>query len=219
MLNVEIYKGCRESEGPVYRPEKELVNHGNKGGFRFPWYQRDLIFIMLNMNLPLAEVAKGAGVHPKTIRKFMKQYEIERDFNRVNRVSLEITRNSTIKRYLSRPYKNNYYEYTATARELTRCILSRWSCSIDPKGLLSNSKYCLDHRISIDNAFYTYGKPLSLELICPPKNLKVLTKLENGVKGNQSSLTLDQLRVKIEKADKLYNPFVDFPLPGKAFDD
>lgn len=208
-----VYTGCRKEEKEYYKPESELVNRGNKGGFKFPWYQRDLIIMMLSvMNLPIREVAEGAGVHVKTIRKFMQEHDITRDFKKVNRVSLEITRNKTMQSYLESDYASNYYMYNHMARQLTRCILSRWQTYIDPNNKLKDGNV-LDHKISIKHGYCNFNVPIPLNILCHPRNLEILTVYENSSKGDSSSISLDKLSKKIQKDNKLYNPFVDFHLP------
>lgn len=91
---------------------------------------------------------------------------------------------------------------------------------VDPEGLRSYFWHT-DHQFSIYLGYFRYSakrgkfvprrKPIPLQVLCHPANLKVISASENAIKGTRAAIRYGKLLRRIEEFDSIFGPvFKDF---------
>ena len=126
---------------------------------------------------------------------------------------------NAIEKNLKRSLKT-FKEYTRAVRALTYVLMYDYQRLVDPDGLKSHQWHA-DHQFSIYLGFYRFSKrlnsyvprtrPIPLQVICHPANLKIISASENAVKGHAAAVSYGKLLRRIEEFDSLFGPvFEDF---------
>ncbi len=105
-----------------------------------------------------------------------------------------------------------YYWHRQTVTKLTEIVYAKYIDFINPKRRQrSRYDYHLDHRYSIHDGYYNPKKLASsatLQEVCHPCNLRIISSSKNSKKNKVSSLSLTELRKRIRVWNKENgNPF------------
>ena len=114
---------------------------------------------------------------------------------------LKLSNNETIK------------QYRKDVKRITEIVYTRYKTLINPMGLKRTYwEYQLDHIYTVSDGFHNPSEldsPITLNEICHPANLQMLTRKDNSDKSSTSHHTLDELRYKIKEWDDIHgNPFI-----------
>lgn len=106
-----------------------------------------------------------------------------------------------------------FKQYKRIVHRFTYMVVKRFPMYVEPgsrRELRSGTNIELDHQFSKSSGFYEFNgteyvprkQPISLEVICHPLNLKLMTSRSNSIKGSGNHIELDELEKQIAKFEK-----------------
>jgi hypothetical protein len=109
----------------------------------------------------------------------------------------------TAKKHLNHPIRS-YAEYRYVAHRILATVWPEISSEVDPTGKrLRYSGYVVDHKYSVYSGF-NRSKPLPMEILSHPCNLRVISAKKNGIKGKSNSISLKTLKQKVQEYNLKY---------------
>ena len=192
-----------------------------------PEVQTEILHLYGHRHFPCWLIAHALNVGERTVIKFLKasvgirsNKEAQVAYaKRTGRPTTYLPHARAIHRHANATF-TSFDDYTHAARRLTDVLRMDYERLVDPEGLRSYFWH-MDHQFSIYLGYFRYSakrgkfvprrKPIPLQVLCHPANLKVISASENAIKGTRAAIRYGKLLRRIEEFDSIFGPvFKDF---------